>query len=120
MWDTEPQRVLKTLLKPTAKVPTNQVEHSGSPIVLESAPFSHLIYACDAAMGTGSFLVICSLLPHPACVLMQWETFFMALSVGDALGVWFAISSPALKGAAILFTDFFVFDLIRGKGLQVQ
>ncbi|KAK9863070.1 hypothetical protein WJX84_001812 [Apatococcus fuscideae] len=71
MWDTEPQRVLKTLLKPTAKVPTN-----------------------------------------------QWETFFMALSVGDALGVWFAISSPALKGAAILFTDFFVFDLIRGKGLQ--
>ena len=32
MWDTEPQRVLRTLLKPTAKVPTNQVrslEQSG-------------------------------------------------------------------------------------------
>ena len=55
-----------------------------------------------------------------ACVALQWETFFMALSAGDVLGVWFAASNPVLKGAAVVLADVVLFDLIRGKGFSVR
>lgn len=69
-WDVEPARVVRQLLKPSAKVPAT-----------------------------------------------QWEVLMSSLHDGDAVGIWFALSSKVASVALPLSVALAMLHLLRGEGL---
>lgn len=53
----------------------------------------------------------------PQVPTTAWETFFLALSDGDAQGVWYALSWPCTKAGAPVVAASLLCKLITGEGL---
>jgi hypothetical protein len=118
-WDVEPGRVVRQLLKPSAKVPATQASaRGGRPVgcqdllaAARSKTREPLTTSTDAALNpVGRFA-------PPAPAPMQAEVLMQALYDGDGVGAWFAVSSKVLGAALPASGLLALLHLARGEGL---